>query len=177
MVEREINTKVPATYLQEHDDVNVILDKPAAALLARIKTPWLTGFPEWTDFMRKNAVAWLSGILDKPILKLTDKDYNDNGIGELVADQGPSYDINIKVFNELQHTITGWPGGKPDADDSQRPERASPARKRVIVFSPHPAIKIQYKIYEAQRIFVKDPNISGGLICRVYFVSLVHQAH
>jgi len=139
MVEREINTKVPATYLQEHDDVNVILDKPAAALLARIKTPWLTGFPEWTDFMRKNAVAWLSGILDKPILKLTDKDYNDNGIGELVADQGPSYDINIKVFNELQHTITGWPGGKPDADDSQRPERASPARKRVIVFSPHPA--------------------------------------
>jgi len=139
MVEKEINTKIPATFLQEHDDVNVILDKPAAALLTRIKTPWLTGFPEWTDFMRKNAVAWLSGILDKPILKLTDKDYNDNGIGELVADQGPSYDINIKVFNELQHTITGWPGGKPDADDSQRPERASPASKRVIVFSPHPA--------------------------------------
>ena len=138
MVEGDIDNSVPATYLQEHDHVYVILDKPAAAMLSRIKTPWLTGFPEWTDVLRKNAVVWLSLKLDNPILKLTDKDYNDNGLGDLVADQGPSYDINIKVFNELQHTITGWPGGKPNADDSQRPERAEPAKKNVIVFSPHP---------------------------------------
>ncbi len=138
MVEGDIDNRIPATFLQEHDQVHVILDKPAAAMLSRIKTPWLTGFPEWTEALRKNAVVWLSLKLDKPILKLTDKDYNNNGLGDLVADQGPSYDINIKVFNELQHTITGWPGGKPHADDSQRPERAEPAKKNVIVFSPHP---------------------------------------
>src|SRR5690606_37725112 len=86
----------------------------------------------------KKAVIWLSSEVEKPILKLTDEDYNNNGMAQLVTEQGPVYDININVFNQLQHSITGWPGGKANADDSQRPERAEPARKRSIIFSPHP---------------------------------------
>ena len=62
--------------------------------------------------------------LKKPVLKLTNKDYNDNGLSDLLASYGQAYEINIEVFNQLQHSITGWPGGKPNADDSKRPERA-----------------------------------------------------
>ena len=75
----------------------------------------------------------------KPLLKLSTKDYVDNGLGHLVQQfDGQAGLVNIEVFNELQHTITGWPGGKPNVDDSTRPERATPYPKRVIVFSPHP---------------------------------------
>ncbi|MBQ4589358.1 MAG: PIG-L family deacetylase, partial [Bacteroidaceae bacterium] len=81
---------------------------------------------------------WLCLRLKKPILKLTNKDYNENGLSELLALYGSAYNVNIKIFNDLQHTITGWPGGKPNADDTYRPERAKPFPKRVVVFSPHP---------------------------------------
>jgi Uncharacterized proteins, LmbE homologs len=77
-------------------------------------------------------------VAKKPILKLTNKDYNENGLSELLALFGSAYNVNIKIFNDLQHTITGWPGGKPNADDTYRPERAKPYPKRVVVFSPHP---------------------------------------
>src|SRR3546814_18394602 len=88
--------------------------------------------------MTRKAVTHLALQLGKSVLKLTDKDYNDNGLSDLLAVYGHAYDINIQVFNQLQHTITGWPGGKPNADDTYRPERAEPSRKRVIIFSPHP---------------------------------------
>ena len=88
--------------------------------------------------MMRKAVISLCDSLEKAILKLTDRDYSDNGLSELVTQHGPAYNINIKVFNELQHTITGWPGGKPNADDTNRPERRDPGKKRVILFSPHP---------------------------------------
>jgi len=88
--------------------------------------------------LKKKAVIWLSETLNKPVLKLTEEDYNNHGMAQLAVEQGPVYNINIDIFNQIQHTITGWPGGKPNADDSQRPERANPAQKRAIVFSPHP---------------------------------------
>ena len=93
---------------------------------------------EWNDKTIRAAVVWLCQLLGKPILKLTNKDYNENGLSDLLARFGSAYNCNIKIFNDLQHTITGWPGGKPNADDTNRPERAMPAQKRVIVFSPHP---------------------------------------
>jgi glucosamine-6-phosphate deaminase len=55
-----------------------------------------------------------------------------------VREFGSANQVNIVVFNALQHTITGWPGGKPNADDSTRPERALPYPKRCLIFSPHP---------------------------------------
>lgn len=137
-VEGEISTQVPATFLQEHQQAEIIVDDAAGSELARIKTPWLVGSCDWDDELSRAAVVWLAQLIDKPILKLTDEDYNENGLGELVTEYGSAYDINIKIFNELQHTISGWPGGKPNADDSQRPERAQPYPKRVIIFSPHP---------------------------------------
>ncbi|GAB2459876.1 glucosamine-6-phosphate deaminase [Hymenobacter qilianensis] len=140
MVEGDMTDSVPATYLQKHPNVRVVLDEAAGAELTARKTPWLADLPcNWQDaaFVRK-AVTWLARQLQKPILKLTDQDYNENGLSGLLAESGQAYSINIKVFNELQHTITGWPGGKPNADDSHRPERAEPFPKRVLIFSPHP---------------------------------------
>ncbi len=137
-VEGEVTEKNPASYLQTHQNATFIIDQHAAVELTRVKSPWAVDAIEWNDQMIRKATTFLSLQLGKPILKLTDKDYNDNGMSDLLASHGSSYDINIKVFNQLQHTITGWPGGKPDADDTNRPERKDPARKRVIIFSPHP---------------------------------------
>ena len=136
-MEGEISSHVPATYLQEHTNVTFVLDTGASSELTRNKTPWLVESCEWTEALIAKAVVWLCGKTQKSILSLTDKDYNDNGMSDLLALED-SYDLNIKMFNRLQHTITGWPGGKPNADDTSRPERAEPAKKRVIIFSPHP---------------------------------------
>jgi glucosamine-6-phosphate deaminase len=137
-VEGEMSGDVPATYLQLSDNVEFVLDIAAASSLTRFDTPWLVKDCVWENQLKKKAVIWLANAVDKPILKLTEEDYNNHGMAQLAVEQGPVYNINIDIFNQVQHTITGWPGGKPDADDSQRPERAQPARKRSIIFSPHP---------------------------------------
>lgn len=137
-VEDQVTSRVPASYLQEHNNATFILDKAASSKLTRINTPWLVEKIVWTDKLIRKAVLSLALKLDKPILMLTDDDYIENGMSDLLADSGPAYDINIKIFNKLQSTITGWPGGKPNADDTKRPERAEPAQKRVLIFSPHP---------------------------------------
>ncbi|MDX1640262.1 MAG: glucosamine-6-phosphate deaminase [Balneolaceae bacterium] len=137
-VEGEIQESIPATYLQEHKNTTIVLDQAASEKLMRINTPWLLTTCEWDDTLIRKAVVWLCQKLDKPILKLTDENYNENGMADLITTQGPAYNINIKVFNELQHTITGWPGGKPNEDDKYRPERREPFPKRTIIFSPHP---------------------------------------
>lgn len=138
VVEGNITDTLPASFLQTHPNANVILDLSAASHLTRIKHPWLVTNCEWTDKLVRSALVWLCQKLHKPILKLTNKDYNENGLSELLVLYGSAYNANIKIFNDLQHTITGWPGGKPNADDTYRPERAKPFPKRVIVFSPHP---------------------------------------
>ena len=137
-IEGPITDQIPATFLQKHSNAQIVVDQAAAAELTRVKTPWLVGPCDWDDTLIRKSVVWLCGAVDKPILKLTPEEYNENGMSDLIADYGSAYDINIRVFNELQHTITGWPGGKPNADDTQRPERAAPFPKRVLIFSPHP---------------------------------------
>ncbi|WP_026897172.1 glucosamine-6-phosphate deaminase [Daejeonella oryzae] len=137
-VEGEMSSDVPATYLQLSENVEFVLDQDAAAELTRFDTPWLVKDCVWDDKLIKKAVIWLSNILGKPILKLTEEDYNNHGMAELATEKGPVYNINIHIFNKIQHTITGWPGGKANADDSQRPERAVPDKKRIVIFSPHP---------------------------------------
>ncbi len=137
-VEGPITDAIPASFLQTHNDAHVVVDLAAAGKLTRIIHPWLVTTCEWNDKTIRAAVVWLCQVTDKPILKLTNKDYNENGLSDLLARFGSAYNCNIKIFNDLQHTITGWPGGKPNADDTYRPERAEPACKRVIVFSPHP---------------------------------------
>ena len=136
--EGEVTSRVPASYLQSHNNATFILDREAASKLTRINSPWLVEKIVWTDKLIRKAVLSLALDLKKPILMLTDADYIENGMSDLLADSGPAYDINIHIFNKLQNTITGWPGGKPNADDSKRPERAEPAKKRVLIFSPHP---------------------------------------
>ena len=137
-IEGRVNDSIPASFLQEHPKVKFVLDEAAASDLTRIKTPWLIDACEWDDRLIRKGVIWLCQKLNKPILKLTDKDYNDNGMNDLITLMESAYKINIKVFNDLQHTITGWPGGKPNADDTNRPERALPFPKKIFIFSPHP---------------------------------------
>jgi len=136
--EGPVTEHVPASFLQTHPNVTFYLDEVAAAKLMKVQTPWLMGPVEWSETLIKKAVCMLALKLNKTILKLTQKDYTDNGLGDLIAQKGSAYDINITVFNQLQHTVTGWPGGKPNAEDTNRPERANPEKKRVIIFSPHP---------------------------------------
>lgn len=137
-VEEKMSENLPASFLQVHQNAEVVADLQAAGRLTRILHPWLVSSCQWTDKLVRSALVWLCQLTGKPILKLTNKDYNENGLSELLALYGSAYNANIKIFNDLQHTITGWPGGKPDADDTYRPERSKPFPKRVLIFSPHP---------------------------------------
>ena len=138
VIEQKTDDSVPASLLQLHKNARVVLDVNAAQLLTRLSQPWLVGSCDWTNQLIRRAIVWLCEQTGKPILKLTNKDYNKHGLDELLVKHGSAYDVNIRIFNDLQHTISGWPGGKPNADDTNRPERANPYPKRVIVFSPHP---------------------------------------
>jgi glucosamine-6-phosphate deaminase len=137
-VEGPITDHIPSSFLQKHDNCIVVLDEAASSELVRVKTPWLIDSIDWNEALIRKAVVWLCQTIDKPVLKLTNHDYMEHGMGDIITEYGSAYKVNIKVFNFLQHTITGWPGGKPNADDTYRPERATPFPKRVIIFSPHP---------------------------------------
>jgi glucosamine-6-phosphate deaminase len=137
-IEGPVQRGVPASFLQNHTNVHFMLDSAAASKLSRFNTPWLTGVCEWNDNMKKKAVIWLSRKAKKPILKLTDQEYKKFGLSDLLKTAGSAYNLNISVYNQIQRTITGWPGGKPNSDDTLRPERSEPFPKRSIVFSPHP---------------------------------------
>jgi len=138
-VEKTPTDSLPASFLQGHPAVEFHIDKAAASELTRRRHPWLVGTVAWTPEITRRAVVWLAQKAGRPVLKLLDEDYSEHGMADLLTDQGPAYGLNIRIFNELQHTITGWPGGKPDADDEHRPERAQPSQKRVIIFSPEPS--------------------------------------
>ncbi len=137
-IEGEITDFIPATFLQKHNNCTFIIDEAAASELTRVRTPWLVSDCHWNNTLIKRAVIWLSEKLDKALLKLTNEDYNEFGMGSLIAEIGSAEEINLRVFNQLQRTITGWPGGKPRVDDSNRPERAEPYPKTSLIFSPHP---------------------------------------
>ena len=138
IAEAPINPECPASLLQKHTKISFYAEENSASLLTRNVAPWLVGPCEWTPKFMRKAVVWLCEQVGKPILKLSQKDYLTNGLGELLDQHGPYSQINIKVFNDLQHTISGWPGGKPNADDSTRPVPSTPFPKRVVIFSPHP---------------------------------------
>ena len=137
-VEGDVTDKVPATFLQTHPNVTFVIDEHAAENLVRAVSPWLVCDVEWTRRMVRQACVWLAETVKKPVLKLVEKDYVDHGLNMLLKKYGTANKINIEVFNDLQHTITGWPGGKPNADDSTRPVKSTPFPKKVLIFSPHP---------------------------------------
>ena len=138
VVEDNIDALYPASLLQSHENISFYVDENSASLLTRKVSPWLVGPCEWTPKFIRKAVVWLCEQVQKPILKLTQADYLANGLGELLEQCGSYSQINIEVFNDLQHTISGWPGGKPNADDSTRPVPSAPYPKRIVIFSPHP---------------------------------------
>ena len=157
IVEGEMSPAYPASWFQKHEDVTMYVDETASSLLTRVDAPWLIGPCEWTRKFRRKAVVWLCQKVGKPILKLSQKDYLENSLGELIELYGPYDKINIDIFNDLQHTITGWPGGKPEDTSTTRPVASTPFPKKVLIFSPHP----------------DDDVISMGGT----FIRLAHQGH
>ena len=143
-VEEAPTDSLPASFLQQHPNARFFIDNAAASELTRIRYPWQVGAVEWEEALVRKAVIWLAETLGKPILRLTDEEYNEHGMADLLITHGPAYDLNIRIFNQLQHTITGWPGGKPNADDSSRPERALPFPKRTLIISPEPQDDVLY---------------------------------
>ena len=137
-VEEDDTEHVPASLLQQHDDVTFVTDEAAASELTRFKSPWLTGDCEWTPKMIKKAVVNMALKLKKPVLSLTNSDYNEYGLSDLLVEEGDAYEINLKVYYMMRDSISGWPGGKPDVHLPTHPERSVPYPKRVIIFSPHP---------------------------------------
>ena len=137
-VEGHVTEGVPASLLQQHTDCIFLLDEAAAAELTRFKSPWLTGEIEWNSRMIKKAVVNMALKLDKPVLSLTNNDYNEFGLGDLIVEEGDAYEVNLQVFYMLRDSITGWPGGKPDVHLPTHPERSEPYPKKVVLFSPHP---------------------------------------
>lgn len=137
-VEDDVTEQVPASLLQNHDDTTFVVDNLAAAELTRFKSPWLTGDIEWTPEVTKKAVVNMALAVKKPILSLTNNDYNEFGLSDLLIEKGDAYEINLQVFYAMRDSITGWPGGKPNAVIPAHPERSSPYPKRCVIFSPHP---------------------------------------
>ncbi len=175
-VEEEPTSQVSASFLQEHDNALFVLDQAASGALTRFRTPWRLG-PleeqglEWDERMTRRAILWLAQERRKAILKLTDEDYNEAGLQDLLRVYGSAYEANRTGFYQLQHTITGWPGGRDPArtqpgDAPVRPLRAPSAQvfpKRILVLSPHPA---------------DDVIAMGGTLCRlVEHGHAVHVAH
>ena len=136
-IEGDIDSNIPSSFLQKHNNVTFVLDESASEHLTRLKSPWLTGSTDWSEELKAKAVAWLCEKTGKSILNLTESDYNENNLSELLLTKS-YYDINLDFYKRLHRSITGWPGGKPDSDDKVRPERSKPAKKRVLIFSPHP---------------------------------------
>lgn len=137
-VEGDVTEAISASFLQDHADARFFIDEGASRELTRIKLPWLVGPVSWTPRETRRAVVWLAEKKERSVLKLVDEHYNEGGLSDLLSEQGPAYQLNIRIFNQLQHTITGWPGGKPDEDDTYRPARAKPYPKRCVVICPEP---------------------------------------
>jgi len=137
-VEGNLTEQIPASLLQQHNDCTFVTDEVAASELTRFKSPWLTGDTAWTPALMRKAVVNMALKLEKPILSLTNRDYNDNGLADLLVEKGDAYEINLQVFYLLRDSITGWPGGKPGANIPTHPERSEPFPKRCLILSPHP---------------------------------------
>jgi glucosamine-6-phosphate deaminase len=171
--EGPVTSQVTASFLQEHDQIQFVVDAAAAGALTRHRTPWLIGALsdqglEWDPHMMRRAIIWLSQQRKKAVLKLTDDDYNEAGLQDLLRIHGPAYEVNLAGFYQLQHTITGWPGGRDPkrtrpGDAPVRPLRSPSAAvfpKRVLVVAPHP-----------------DDDVigMGGTLCRL--VEHGHEVH
>lgn len=134
-IEGPVTSAIPASYLQNHGNTTFCLDEESASELTKIATPWLVGDIKWNEQMSVKAVFWLCEKLQKSILNLTAKDYKDNGLGALIADTTVEK-YNDAIFTRLHKSITFYPGG--EANNNHAPERPTPLKKRVIIFSPHP---------------------------------------
>ncbi len=137
-IEGQVSPTNPCSYLQNHNNTTIVLDREAGKELTRIKTPWMVDSCNWNEQLIFKAVVWLSNLKQKPILRLTDEDYNKNGMSDLITLENNVYSLNIKIFNKLQKMITGWPGGKLNTNQEKYPERSQPNPKRCLIFSPHP---------------------------------------
>jgi len=123
-LEGPVSENVTASFLQEHQDATYILDQAASKSLSAIDRPWAVGPVSWNDTLIRKAVIELSLKTGKGLLKLSDDDFREHELYELLREHGPASVLGLKVFKQLMDTICNEPAGTD--------------KKTILVFSPHP---------------------------------------
>src|SRR5712692_777950 len=123
-VEGEVTDAIAASFLQNHADTTFLLDEAAAAELTAVSRPWTLGLVDWTPALIRRAGIWLSLTVQKGLLKLSDEDFREHALYELLREHGPSQLLGRRVFDEMMGTICTQPGGSE--------------HRTILVFSPHP---------------------------------------
>jgi glucosamine-6-phosphate deaminase len=123
-VEGDVTDAIAASFLQQHPDATFLLDEAAARDLTALRSPWLVGPIDWTPALVRRAVIWLSLKRGKALLKLSDDDFREHELYELLREHGPAEVLGRRVFNEMMATICSHPAGSDPCP--------------VLVFSPHP---------------------------------------
>jgi len=123
-LEGPVSENVTASFLQEHQDATYILDQAASKSLSAIDRPWAVGPVSWNDTLIRKAVIELSLKTGKGLLKLSDDDFREHELYELLREHGPASVLGLKVFKQLMDTICNEPAGT--------------VKKTILVFSPHP---------------------------------------
>jgi glucosamine-6-phosphate deaminase len=130
-VEGAMTDVVTASFLQQHSDATFLLDESAAEHLTARSRPWALGSVAWTPALIKKAVIWLSLKVGKGLLKLSDDDFREHELYELLREHGPAEKLGRKVFDQMQATICNEPGCVNRNDPHAPPGP-------ILVFSPHP---------------------------------------
>jgi len=130
-VEEDMTEAVTASFLQKHSDTTFILDHSAAGHLTPVRRPWVMGSVNWTPALIRRAVIWLSVSVGKGLLKLSDDDFREHELYELLREHGPAHRIGRMVFDQMMGTLCSSPAGSTADGDGHGP-------KTTLVFSPHP---------------------------------------
>jgi glucosamine-6-phosphate deaminase len=136
-VEGPMTDAIAASFLQQHPDTTFLLDQSAAGQLTSLRRPWALGPVQWTPSLIRRAVIWLSLKVGKALLKLSDDDFREHELYELLREHGPAEALGRRVFDELSGTICPRPG---DGDRRRTPTGEPPREgpRTILVFSPHP---------------------------------------
>jgi glucosamine-6-phosphate deaminase len=123
-VEHPQTEAISASFLQSHPDATFLLDEAGAGELTVYRRPWEVTTVDWTSERIRQAVVWLSLEVKKALLKLSDLDFRDHHLYDLLREHGPAEALGEQIFQDRLATIQNYPAGTEP--------------KTVLVFSPHP---------------------------------------
>jgi glucosamine-6-phosphate deaminase len=137
-VEGEMTDAIAASFLQKHNDTTFLLDQSAASHLTPVRRPWVVGAVNWTPALIRRAVIWLSLKVGKALLKLSDDDFREHELYELLREHGPAERLGRRVFDEMMGTLCTQPCGPPPRSACAEAAAPHAESRTALVFSPHP---------------------------------------